>query len=770
MERASSFVVRITSSSTSSLFFREDRSLLPRPTHQRSALRVRRALLGNSLYRRLFFWALASIFLLGLALRFTEPRLLRERVHDLTEFHDNAKSREDGEIPTKVVTVLTAGTETPEVPAWSPDMLNWLQFRHLDGFFVGLKALVPHSEYRPEHPRAAGEESPYPFTISYTGLPTPTPFVPQPDYASAEYRSQYHEVKTCYLDKDRKTRVPDTYAYHGVVQGQSEPVIGSHSLLGLRDDVCFDRFGRYGPYGLGYSFDEGGVEVGIDTEKEGSEAVWSRTGKINYENMDWGDAQTRCFESNKKRFVDASASNEPTPAKSGTSSGRPGHKHKIPRTAVVIRSYTGYRWTHHALLNFRALISELALRSGAEYGVHFLLHVRDDNEAIWADPATGQRILNENMPREFHSLCTLWSEDQMRLVYPGHFGSSFSNPSGADIHGVYRSAHLPLQVFAMNHPEYEHFWNWELDMRFLGNYYELFDRLGAWGRQQSRVGAWERSAKYYIPRYHGSWDNFTQVVHDETVASGRPAVFGPVTFPGRVPLRSELGGQSFIPASCARRTERARCGVGEEADLITLNPLFDAEDSGWVFASDVTGYPTDQPPPPRRSAIITASRLSRRLLAAMHEETWRMHHAMFSEMFPAAVALHHGLKAVYAPHPVSLDREWDLHAVDAAFNGGRDGSAGGAGSPFDLRNEHNHKGTSWYYNSEFAGLLWRRWLGYAQYDGRGPGGGRDGAGTLRGGREDEQRADGTGRMCLRSMLVHPIKWELPAEVEGYYKG
>ncbi|KAK4121444.1 hypothetical protein N657DRAFT_578175 [Parathielavia appendiculata] len=769
MERSSSIVVKKSSSSISSLFSREDRPLLPRPAQQISRIRVR-ALLGNSLYRRVLFWTFGFLTLLGLALRLTEPRLLRERVHDLTEFHYNAKSRNDWGSGSRTVTVLTAGAEEPEVPPWSPDMLNWLRFRHLDGFFLGLKALVPASEYRPEHPRVSGEESPYPFTISYTGLPTPTPFIPQPDYESAKYRSQYHEVEPCYLDKDQKIRVPDIYAYQGIVQGQSEPIIGSHSLLGLRDDVCFDRFGRYGPYGLGYTFEAGGVEVGMDTEREGSEAVWAKTGKINYDNIDWADAQTRCYESNKQRFVNPYGSSEPVPAKLATRYGRPKHKHKITRTAVVIRAYTGYQWTHHALLNFRAMISELALRSGGEYGVHFLLHVRDDNEAIWADPATGQRILDENMPREFHGLCTLWSEDQMRLVYPGGFGNTFSNPSGQDIHGVYRSAHMPLQVFAMNHPEYEHFWNWELDMRVLGNYYELFDRLGKWGRQQSRVEAWERSAKYYIPRYHGSWDNFTRVVHDETKASGRPAVFGPVSFPGRVPLRSELGGQSFVPASCGRRTDQTRCGVGEDADLITLNPLFDAENSGWVFASDVTGYPIDQPIPPRRSSIITASRLSRRLLAVMHEETWRMRHAMFSEMFPATMALHHGLKAVYAPHPVWIDREWDLHAVDRAFNGGRDGSAGGPGSPFDLRNEHNHKGTSWYYNAEFAGLLWRRWLGYAQYDGRGPDGGRDGAGELRGGVKEEERADSTGRMCLRTMLVHPIKWEHPSEMEGYYKG
>lgn len=32
--------------------------------------------------------------------------------------------------------------------------------------------------------------------------------------------------------------------------------------------------------------------------------VWEKMGKINYENMDWGDVQMCCYELNKKCFVD----------------------------------------------------------------------------------------------------------------------------------------------------------------------------------------------------------------------------------------------------------------------------------------------------------------------------------------------------------------------------------------------------------------------------------------------------------------------------------
>lgn len=646
--------------------------------------------------------------------------------------------------------------------------------------------MVPLADYTPEFPREEGEESPLPLHVNRAGPPTPTPFNPQPDYNSPEYTEKYHEVRACYIDTDDEVAAPRLYAYNGIVQGQPEPVFGSHSLLGLRDDVCWDRFGRYGPYGLGYGEADGGLDEGSDIEKAGSDAVWSQTGKINYSSVDWAEVQDRCYEKNKERFSapdeDQSLSTL-SPAffdsgrRTSTSQGAPDGDgdgdargpglQKLDRTAVVVRTYVGFRWTEHAIVNFRAMVNELSLRSGGEYAVHFLLHVHDDSAPIWADAEAAQQVLDDNVPAEFHGLCTLWSEAQMRLLYPGPWPPTVENPSGQDVHGVYRSAHMPLQHFALTHPQYAHFWNWEMDMRWLGDYYELFDRAGAWARAQPRRGLWERNQKYYIPRLHGAWEDFAALSRAETEAAGRRPVFGPLLFPGRRSVRSEERGRSFAPAStCARGAAHypALCGVGEEADLVTLNPIFDAEDSGWVFASDVTGYARRFGTPPRRVAIITASRLSRRLLAVMHEETWRMRHAMFSEMFPASMALHHGLKAVYAPHPVYLDHEWELDAVDRSFNGGRDRTTSGRGSPFDYENEHNHKGSSWYFNSEFSGVLWRRWLGYAQMDGRGPDGGRAGRGSLRGGKAEEERPDGTGRMCLRSMLVHPIKWEHPDDL------
>ncbi|CAK7244903.1 MAG: hypothetical protein STHCBS139747_006466 [Sporothrix thermara] len=753
----------------------------------------------------------------------------------------------------------------------------WVNYTRLDGYFNGIRSIVPMKQYHPEFPTAADTElgtlqeyigatnttlvvPPAHFekraendatstfstiaslaqttqttrttqttqtaqtTSTVASIPKPTIFNAYPDYNSTAYRSQFYPVQRCYLDDANKIPVPDLWAYPGVPQGQPEPLFGSHSLLGLREDVCFDRFGRYGPYGLGYSKEEGGTGLALDTESEGAEHIWSKeltSGKIDYSTVDWASAQSRCYKANEKRFV-ATGNNGSRPTEymapgdllsmpkqasstvnaAANSTSGSGLK-KIERTAIVMRCYAGFKWSLHSVLNMRALVSELALRSGGEYDIHILLHARDENIPIWADEETAQEFIAENIPREFRGLVSLWSEGQMRMLYPGMRGQpAFSNPSNADIHGVYRSAHYPLQHFAQQHPEYAHYWNWEMDMRFLGSYYEFFNRLGIWADNQPRRRLWERSAKYYIPALHGSWENFTARVDTEAHEAGRPSILGELYFTGRTQTRDEERGVSPLPAGCEgavlstyNRTSPAdnttaalpgrhffadrnnnytnipeSCGVGEPADLITLNPMFDAEDSGWMFAKDVTGYDLAFAIPPRRTAIITASRLSRRLLFAMHEETWRLHHGMFAEMFPPTVALHRGFKAVYAPHPVYADRHWPLAAAEKAFNAGPDHSSGASpASPFHPSNEHYHRGVTWYYNSNFAGRLWRRWLGYPQPidDPAAPkptpvNGTDPSLAGLGGGASEEE--EGSGRMCMRSVLVHPIKFESLAEV------
>lgn len=512
-------------------------------------------------------------------------------------------------------------------------------------------------------------------------------------------------MQECFLDDARTVAVPKVYAYLGMPQDHPDPLYGSYEVLGLRDDVCFDRAGRIEAYGSG--LDSTGRKDTRPPDRE------TQRSPIDWDSVDWAAAQKRCYEDNTARSRPKRA------RKSVAADTLP----QITKQAIVLRTWTDYRYTRQAIMNLRALITEVSLGSGGEYDVHLLVHVKNNSALFWESEELYNQIRQESVPPEFRGLVTLWSEKQMESIYPGPFGNETLNRSGQPIHGVYRSSHMPLQWFAQHHTQYEHFWNWEMDIRYTGHYYEFFDRLGQWAKSQPRHGIWERSAKYYFEKLHGTWTEFSNIVERENPVS----ISGPFHFNGSSLLESHV------------QYNASDAGAGEDADLITLSPLFDPEDSGWYFERDVTGYNTQLPVPPRRIAIIAAGRVSRHLLDLMHKEMVELKHTMWTEMWAPSIALHYGLKATFAPHPVYYDRDWPITTADRIFNAGKHGSSGGNASSVFGAFEHNFFGSTWYCNARFAGDLWRAWLG-------------------RGSRENRLR-NGLDQMCLRSMLLHAVKHE-----------
>lgn len=399
-------------------------------------------------------------------------------------------------------------------------------------------------------------------------------------------------------------------------------------------------------------------------------------------------------------------------------------------------------------MHLRALVNELSLGSGGEYDIHLLVHVKNDKLEFWNDEALYEELRNSSVPAEFRGLVTLWSEKQMETVYPGPFKMQKSNRDRKSIHGVWRSSHFPVQWFATQHPEYDYVWNWEMDMRYTGHHYELFDRLGSWTRQQPRKGMWERNAKFYVPYIHGSYDEFSALVQKETAAYNRTAVWGPVKFPEASDGSKLRPANEVLPPRELLRSDQPSAanddwGVGEDADLITLNPMFDPTKTNWYFAEDVTGYDTHYPIPPIRVSVVAAIRMSRRLLTLMDQETKELHHTMWTETWAPSLALHYGLKAVFAPHPVYFNHEWPMRTLERVFNGAKWGGTGGNASSVFGYHEHNFLGSTWYHSAKFSGELWRRWLGYSE--------------NGEGGVKEEQ--EGGGRICVRPVLLHAIKYE-----------
>lgn len=517
-------------------------------------------------------------------------------------------------------------------------------------------------------------------------------------------------------------------------------MFGSYQSIGLRDDVCFDRYGRYGAYGLGYSAAEGGTGWGMHGDQSQADPVWASTGHLNWSSVDLGDAQRRCVTRNRKRFH--KTQQDYHQAHSGSLSNfseinwekyRPQGEGLpvVPRTAIILRTWEGMDYKPGVRLYLRSLVNELSLYSGGEYDVHLLIEVKNASRPIWASEEEYDKALTDLVPEEFRSMATLWNQQLMQLIYPGPFQPQFHEHGS--MYPAMRSMHFALQWFMIQHPEYEYFWNWEMDIRYIGHWYELFDRARTWAKTQPRRHAWTRSARYYISALYDDWKTFS---HD----SEQRAIDDPIDHPEFAPN----------PTPGHERDKE------EEADFITFNPIFNPQNTNWNRREDVTGYDTNQPIPERRSAIVAASRFSRRLLLAMHYENYHNRHSMASEMFPPTMALHHGLKAVYVPHPVYLERDWTAQNASEIFNGGPFGDTGNfPDSVFGDGPKGNQMAlmqSTYFYDAKFAEMLWWRWGGYELYQYGNEGGAKDELSKDRNGVRK-------GRMCLRSMLFHPVKYD-----------
>jgi hypothetical protein len=681
-----------------------------------------------------------------------------------------------------------------------PPPPQWESFEFLSRYYGGIRTLVLASENRPEYPLPEDELPISNETLIEEATSIPIRDVPESrlfeaykNHSSKSYLLEYAPVEECFLDES-KTPVPYLHYFEGRPSGFPENVVGSYDLLGLPADVCFERYGRLGPYGLGYSLKRGGTGVSLHGDKEGSEDFAAER-QVDYRNINWGEAQKQCFLSNAARFQPHVDQN---PVPPGTFKGGLQNREEqtatlinstsfpkkfLPRTAVVIRSWDDFEYGEEDILHLRAMISELSLGSGGEYDVHLLVQVKDEGKhPIWADDDTYQEHLKESVPEEFHGITTLWSETQMLMLYQGIFDTYIRGPE-LNAHGSYRGLQMAMQQFAHVHPEYEFFWHWEIDIRYTGHYYDLFSNINAWTKEQPRKGLWERSGRFYIPSVHGTWEDFKQMVRVQTemgtdspnnlwsgvngakTAADRPKGDKPIWGPERPRDEEdwfETENDPTPPTSYEK--DKYTWGVGEEADLVTFNPLFDPDGTTWLLAADITGYNITEGLPPRRVAIVTSARMSRRLLTTMHRETAFMKHHAFSEMWAPTAALHHGYKAVYVPHPMFVDREWPTGYLASVMNAGRNGAAGGARTSVFGEREHNLKGMTWYYNAGFAPNLWKRWLGL-KVDNEGGekfemtvDEGRSGKGVI-------NMKGGEGRMCLPPMLIHPVK-SVTMPVEG----
>jgi len=605
--------------------------------------------------------------------------------------------------------------------------------------------------------------------LQHNGI-NPEPYLPYPEYNTELWKEKWHgDYVPC--QGPRGETYGEGGSYEFVVRGYRSAAekfppetLGSAKVLNLDRDTCFDRQSRYAPYGLNDNS--------------------HKSKHVNWETAHWGGLQEVCFEKNEKRYApEARTPIVLRPSKHMKQSPDPlGEDHRRrksdkdgkqykSRTAILIRTWEGYEYKENDIQAIRALVTETSLLTGGEYQVFLLVNIKQREANIYEDEKVYKDLLKRTVPKELRDIAILWTERVLEEWYP-HVGDW----------QVYWMQFMPLQWFSKQHPEFDYVWNWETDARYIGNHYHFFEQIARFSKQMPRKHLWERNSRFFFPdSWDGDYDAFLQNT-DEQISNASAMglidepVWGPKPY---APFQYPLGP---LPPTTAEE-DNFKWGVGEEADLITLQPMWDPAETEWSYRNhiwnfipevrphftpdngnadgfDHPGFPTI----PRRVFINTVVRFSKRMLHVMHLENLQGR-AMQAEMWPATVALQHGLKAVYAPHPIWTDRKWPAWYAEAVFNAD-DGIPSRwsqqLDSPYNHDREANFGGFSWYYRSVFPHVLYRRWLGWKAKDwgwdadeAKQTEADMKSALAVKLGRDADETDD--FRMCLPGMLLHPVK-------------
>jgi hypothetical protein len=537
----------------------------------------------------------------------------------------------------------------------------------------------------------------------------PSPFIydPYPPYNSRSWKKQFHgQFKPClgprgrYLN--RKSKEDMMQVYKGNQAGFPEPGFGSHEAINLDSNVCTDRYSRFGAYG----FDEDG---------EDDVPGFTRPPQVPWCDVDWNRLQTLCLEKNADRYwsittVNSSKQNPlafnlpEAPRKSWESpaAGESNVKQFHPRSAILIRAWNGLSWKSHHREYLRALIMELSLHSGGEHQIYVLVHVKDNEIPIFSDSKTIKR-LRESIPEEFRNMALFFNNKMLEAWYPkiGEHTSQLQH-------------HQPLQIFSQLYPDFDYYWQLEMDGRHTGHSYHFMDRAVSFAREQPRKYLWERNAYFYTPGAHGNWSQFIELVDESLADRSDDTIWGPVTGTGIRPLGPD-------PPVSHPDKDNYTWGVGEEADFITFLPIFNPKDTEWTFPDKVWNFKHGLNTP-RRASVITMGRYSKRLLDLIHHAQATKGLGLASEMTGASWALYHGLKAVFVPHPIYADGQWTPQELARIYNPGQPENINGGPDSiwnFDHILDHITYRLSYMFTTHSAENLYRRWLGYrtAEHDG-----------------------------------------------------
>ncbi|ODA81085.1 hypothetical protein RJ55_04048 [Drechmeria coniospora] len=401
------------------------------------------------------------------------------------------------------------------------------------------------------------------------------------------------------------------------------PFLGSHRALGV-DQTWMTADDRYGPYGFGEDKPTYGRSV------------------VAWDEVDWADLQDRCSARNDFRFPTVPPSVrlradarfawrnrttiKPTPSWDEFKSTR--------RTALVMRTWSNFDYKPENLWNIRSLIVEAALRTGGEYAVVLLVHVQDRDRNIFQSRASYDAAFEAAaIPPELQSIALLWDDHLLESWY-----------ESVSEHRTMWQANQPLQLFALHYPEFDHYWQLELDQRFLGDAGKYLDAVSDFARNEPRKQSLERSTFAYSDDFQTSYDDLIRQVDSANKGSSR--TWGPV----RVSEIDPIGPEPPVPRP---EDDDFFWGVGEEADVIVTGACADVRGSSWVFAHYIKGF-WKGTATPRWWCPPAVMRASRPLLLAVHQAQHDLGLELPSEATLPTWALWHGLKLSRPPQPAYM--------------------------------------------------------------------------------------------------------------------
>lgn len=390
------------------------------------------------------------------------------------------------------------------------------------------------------------------------------------------------------------------------------------------------------------------------------------------------------------------------------------------RNAILLRTYDKKDYTPDNMQHIRSLITELSLHSGAEYEVFLLVQIVDLDQHIFSDPAVYQKALDDYVPHEFHNISILFNVPLLEAWYPK---AGKHDPKNSQ--QVYMTQ--PLQLFSLLRPDFDLYWQSELDVRYTGHHYHHLEAIRQWAQKQPRKYQWERAAYFYSPFIHRNWKQFTAKIREITEGEG---IWGPVVTSGINPVGPK-------PPTESPEEDESQWGVGEPADMINVMPIVDPVKTHMMFRDWVDNYPDGVDKTPRRTAPVTALiASSKRLLRAMHHSQVTIGTHMMPEMYPESTALQHGMKTVAFPEPVYIDvDDKSPEELEAIFNDQTEGGMWNGASPHAMLARSISYWWSAGFHPEYSNVLYRKWLGI-DFEGK---------------KTDEQR------LCLPAITLHPIK-------------